>query len=151
MAPNSVEQRFSLPVLAILKTAGWHEGRQSPELTRIDGNTPPFAAAEQVLIEFGGLDLKSTGPGVNMAKSSVQIDASLSPGLTEDLHGYVEWPGQELYPIGELDHGHANLIIDQNGSTYMLTDELTLLAPSFDKSLEVLLKGERMPPIKPGV
>ncbi|MCX4546584.1 SUKH-3 domain-containing protein [Streptomyces sp. NBC_01565] len=61
------------------------------------------------LREFGGLTVGSRGPGITRAREAFELDPLLALG-EDDCFG--EW-GEEicrcLFPLCELDHGHAFL------------------------------------------
>jgi hypothetical protein len=131
--------RFAMPVLDILRRAGWFEGRN------IAVAPPPqfflFPKANDVLAEFGGLHIGQCGSGIECATSDVQIEPSLATHLSSELNGAEQSLNVRLFPLGEVHRGHGYLIIDEYGRTYLLSDELSPFAPTFVRSLELLLLG----------
>ena len=126
-------------VAAILARAGWYQGRDVPlPLFAPDGLTL-FPVAEAVLREFG-----ECGPGVDFATSDVVIDPGVAVHLKSELDEYGRPLGTRLFPLGEVHRGHGYLVIDEQGRTYLLSDELSPLAASFSQALESLLLGVRV-------
>lgn len=138
--PNSP----SSAVAAILERAGWYEGRDVPlPLFAPDGLTL-FPVAEAVLGEFGGLRFGKCGAGVDFTTSDVVIDPGLAVHLKAELDDLGRFLGTRLFPLGEVHRGHGFLVIDEQGRTYLLSDELSPLAASFSQALESLLLGVRV-------
>jgi hypothetical protein len=141
-------EQFSKPVLDILQKGGWYEGRE----VSLPLSSPPefalFPKASQVLHEFGGLHFGECGPGVDCATSDVQIEPRLAAHLLPELRQFAQSRGMNCFPLGEVHRGHGFLIIDENGKTYLLSDELMPYANSFSDSLEMLLLGKQQPPGK---
>lgn len=134
----------SSAVAAILARAGWYEGRDVPlPLFAPDGLTL-FPVAEAVLREFGALRFGRCGPGVDFATSDVVIDPGLAVHLKAELDECGRPLGTRLFPLGEVHRGHGYLVIDEQGRTYLLSDELSPLAASFSQALESLLLGVRV-------
>jgi hypothetical protein len=130
---------FSPSVLELLRKAGWFEGREVPISLPVE--LQPFATARRVLIEFGGLHIGYCGAGVDCATSDVEIDPTLAMHVLPELRAYERSINRRLFPLGEVHLGHGFLIIDELGRTYLLSDELSPLAPMFAECLELLLLG----------
>jgi len=140
-----MSDRFSKPLLKILRKGGWFEGRYvSPALI-----SPPelelFPKAQEVLSEFGGLHVGECGPGIDWATSDVEIAPRLGAHLAPELKEFEMSLGVRFFPLGEVHRSQGYLVIDDNGKTYLLNDELMPLAPSFAEGLERLLLGKRPP------
>ncbi|MCG3134805.1 MAG: hypothetical protein HMLKMBBP_02187 [Planctomycetes bacterium] len=130
-------------VRRILRSAGWTDGR------RIDLGpwqafpVSPFPAAQAVLTEFGGLHFGSTGPGIDCARSDVDLTPSWP---NRRFTGYPDLErsiGQRLYPLGETHRANMELLIDESGRVYELQDDLHFVAPTFADALEIILLGKR--------
>ena len=138
---SRVADRFSPPVLDILRRAGWFDGRRvavvpSPGIRL-------FPKAHEVLAEFGGLRMGKCGAGMECATSDVQIEPGLATHLTSELHEAERSLNTRLFPLGEVHRGHGYLIIDEYGRTYLLSDKLSPFAPTFSRCLELLLLGKK--------
>jgi hypothetical protein len=101
-------------------------------------------AAEAVLLEYGGLRIGSSGPGVECARADVRVNPSLCIGERDRFDEYFpELQGRELFPLGEVEGGHAFLGITPTGEVYALMDEVYARWPSFETALRSLLIGIR--------
>lgn len=143
MEPVSNLNRFAPEVLKILRAAGWAEGRDVLDMRLFPKAIESFSSARAIVREFGGLHLGSSGRGVDMAKSDIEVNPSLGIHLVEDLAKVGQPIGQKLYPLGEVYSGNGYLITDESGRIYVYYDELTPIAPTFDRALEVLLLGKK--------
>jgi hypothetical protein len=132
---------LSQTVLEILRNAGWFEGRNVP--IPLAGEYQPFPNAQIVLAEFGGLHIGDCGAGVDCARSDIEIDPNLAIHLFPELKAVERSINSRLFPLGEVHRGHGYLVIDENGRIYLLSDELSRFAPSFARSLELLLLGKK--------
>ena len=143
--------RHDPDVERLLLAAGWHPGRRVAELVtqwrgalESDGGFQLHAAAESVLLEYGGLVIESHGPGRDLARAPLHLDPMLALGEEDRLHEYFpELAGRDLFPLGETDHGHAFLAIDRQGAVVQVMDEVYGKWSSFDEALESLLLGRR--------
>ena len=141
MGSDDYPNTLSSAVAAILERVGWYVGRDVPlPLFAPDGLTL-FPTAKAVLREFGGLRFGECGAGVNFATSDVVIDPRLTVHLKAELDECGRPLGTRLFPLGEVHRGYGYLVIDEQGRTYLLSDELSLLANSFSQALESLLLG----------
>jgi SUKH-3 immunity protein len=139
--------RWSAEVEAYLRAAGWSPGRRVgierwvKEL-RSEGY-PVHEAALAFLSEFGGLEIDASGPGRTQARSHVKIDPTLAFGERDRLTTYFPQLGGSLVPVGELDHGHALLALDENGAAFLVMDFAKRLGRSGDEALTNLIEGHR--------
>jgi len=99
-------------------------------------------AAEAVLLEFGGLKVGSTRPGVQRASARINFDPMLAVGEEDRLLDYFPaLTGLNLFPLGEVDDGHAFFAISASGETFCVGDEIYGRWPTFRAALEALLLG----------
>ncbi|WAS94882.1 SUKH-3 domain-containing protein [Nannocystis punicea] len=143
-------RKWSKETEAVLRAAGWREGRDVGEkistwesLLKESDNFELFTAARRALREFGDLSVRRTGPGRDRARSSFHLDPSLAAGEGDRFEGYEQTLGERLFPLGEVDDGHAYLVISESGKTYLLMDFLIDLAPTFGEAMEALIEGKR--------
>ena len=137
-------------VARLLRDAGWFPGRRVPELVarwrselEVDGFVL-HRAAEAVLLEYGGLQIGSSGSGIECARLDVRGDPSLCIGERDRFDEYfAELQGRELFPLGEVAGGNAFLGITPTGEVYELMDEVFARWPSFETALRSLLIGIR--------
>jgi hypothetical protein len=136
-------KRFSDDTYKLLIRAGWFEGRDVFDQVRILEGFTPFPAANDVLREFGNLHIGECGAGKDQATSDVQIDPSLANGCEERIIEFEDELGVKLFPLGEAQHGHGILTIDEQGRVFVswLLHDIWPCAQSFDRALEVLLLG----------
>lgn len=115
-------------IRSVLRAGGWEAGRVVP--VKVPRVLQPilFDAAERVLREFDGLVFGEAAGGIECATCRVEIDPSQCTHLLSELADYEELLGLNLFPLGELDYGHAHLVISEDGFIYLLTDELEPLA-----------------------
>jgi hypothetical protein len=141
----AMNNRFPKLVIEELQGAGWTPGRIAYSFVKLLSDFRIFPAAESVLNEFGGLKIGACGTGVERATSQLVIQPDLAEGLSKHC-GQVTAQGARLFPLGEIDYGHATILIDEHGNVYMFFDQLEFLAPSFDQALVMLLLGLNTPP-----
>ncbi len=135
--------RFSQPVVAILERAGWHPDRIvaiAPSVRSL-----LFPAAERVVAEFSGLHVGKSGPGLECGTCDVNFQLELVIDLLPALEKTAKAVGTHFFPLAEIYCALGNLVIDAEGRTYEWSDELSPLAPTFEKGLEALLLGTNCP------
>lgn len=99
-----------------------------------------FDKAEEVLREFGGLRIGSTGNGITCAKSDIEFMPEWAEGLSEVTKGFGT--GEKvMFPLGEFHRKNGILFIEQSGEIYVLFDGLELFSGSLDRALVELLLG----------
>ncbi|WP_406511174.1 SUKH-3 domain-containing protein [Streptomyces sp. NBC_00161] len=119
---------WSAEVDAVLRGAGWYPGRSIDttvwrERLEADGFRM-HVAAEDFLREFGGLTVGSSGPGITRAREAFELDPLLALGEDDRFGEWGEEIGRCLFPLGELDHGHAFLGLDEQGELYVVASWL---------------------------
>lgn len=116
--------RFSPEVEDVLRAAGWTPERQvdASGWTSLfeDEGLHAHQAAIDFLREFGGLDVRVSGPGREQAREPFEIDPSLCEGEGDQFAEFGRELGRELFPIGELDRGRFFLAIDENTEVYLV-------------------------------
>jgi SUKH-3 immunity protein of toxin-antitoxin system len=146
-------KRFSSDADQLLREAGWYPGREmkgevaewAHVLEQEGRGFPLFDAAERALLEFGGLQIKQSGPGIDVARAPFVLDPLLALGEDDRFFGYSRQIGVRLYPLGEAWGGHSFLAIAEDGRVFLLMDEIEELAKSMDEALERLIQGRRGP------
>jgi hypothetical protein len=127
-------------VIALLKEAGWHPGRNSSGSISLPTDYEPFPVVQEVLRELGGLCVGRTGIGIDQATCTIDFTPSLAEGTATDVYQLAKVP---IYPLGDLDGGNALIFIDDTECVYMLTDELEVIGRSISSALRSLLLGVR--------
>lgn len=128
----------------MLRRGGWRPGVERPVPWNDLPDLPLFPAAERVLREFFGLTVGSGGPGKDLGRVCLTFDPRPFQVDAREIIAMSARMGSRLYPLGEVDGGHAIFLIDENDHTYMWFDELpTLVAYSFDEALERMLLGKK--------
>ena len=148
LAPDMQMSRFSVQTEALLKKSGWFEGRSVPDLVaswsvelESEGGFQSSPVARDILTEFGGLHIKSEGPGEACARSDLNIDPSLVAGEEDRFRSFDCFNGKRVFPIGEAIVGHVFAAIDESGTVYLVIEEVRHVADSFEAALEHLLRG----------
>ncbi|MCX9189909.1 hypothetical protein C3Y87_00425 [Carbonactinospora thermoautotrophica] len=148
--------RFPEQVAAVLREAGWAPGRRDEERARRwglelsayaswDGRQHTFfAAAHDALAEFGGLAVKQSGPGAEVARSPFTLDPTRALHTAGTLAEFGRLLGTRLFPLGEEDDGTAYLAIDEGGRVFALDHAGEwYLGASIDEALVTLVTGRR--------
>jgi hypothetical protein len=141
-----MDERFSIPVVDILRAGGWFDGRNVSGDFDLPSEFAVFPKALDVLSEFGHLHFGECGPGIDCATSDVEINPSAAIHLASDLKDQERILNTRLYPLGEVHRRHGYVLIDEHGRTYLLGDELSRFASTFDRALELLLLGRKPDP-----
>lgn len=81
-------------------------------------------AAEKLLREFGGLTTAGGGPGITRAREPFELDPLLALGEHDRFGEWGEEISRRLFPLGELDHGHSFLGLDEQGELYVVANWL---------------------------
>ena len=145
--------RFSPEVDEVLRAAGWAPGRQVPDSQlqawsdRLGEGFTMFGTAAAALREFGGLEVDQSGPGEAWAREPFELDPALAFGEEDRFQLHTDEYGMELFPLGEAYGGYYFLAIDPTGRTYLVMDDIKLIAESFDEALESLVRGRGQLPL----
>jgi len=144
--------RFSRQSERLLRQAGWHPGRQVPELVSTWKSHPSiadlemFETAERFLLEFGGITVTQSGPGVTLARSPFKIDPTLAPYQSDLFKDRGSMVDTRLYPVGEAEDAMYYLAIGENGRVYYVMEDIVLAGYTEDEALENILIGRRVTP-----
>ncbi|MFD8266429.1 SUKH-3 domain-containing protein [Streptomyces althioticus] len=139
--------RFAVPVDAALRAAGWQPGRWDIKQAEIwadtlrDHTSPAghrhtvFPAAVEAWAEFGGLHIRPTGPGRQIAPTPLHIDPLHGLHLARTLD-------TQVCPLGAEPDTQALLAIDAQGRVYALDHTGDwYLGPDIDHALATLISG----------
>jgi hypothetical protein len=111
-----------------LRAFGWSPGRRVDVAEwRVRLEADGFrmhAAAERFLAEFGGLAVWEMGPGVTCTREAFEFDPLLAEGEADRFGEWSRSVGEDLFPLGELDHGRFFLGISASGVIYLVADWL---------------------------
>jgi hypothetical protein len=136
-----MNERFLPETTAMLREAGWFPGRDVSNDLQLPPDFTLFPAALAVLKEFGLLHVGQGGPGVEMARTTLDLDPMLAIYENDTFSDYEKDIQAKLYPLGEAEHGHAFLAIDERGQVYLLFGKVYWISETFDAALDNLLNG----------
>ncbi|MFD5637798.1 SUKH-3 domain-containing protein [Streptomyces sp. NPDC127077] len=109
----------------------------------VQGSYPPLPSgkrgARRQGMEFGGLSVDVSGPGVSCAREPFEIDPELAVGEEDRFADLSERFGRRFLPLGEVGTEFF-LAIDEDGILYLLAAWVFRLGPS-DEALENLIRG----------
>jgi hypothetical protein len=139
---------FSADVLGVLRRAGWQPGRRvtDHQIARWQAQLAEFElshAARAVLEEFGGLELRESGPGIECARSPVSFDPTKAAGEGDRCAACESLTGK-VFPLGEICGGHSILYINAQGSVFAIMDDVLFVGDTFAQAMERLLRGMRL-------
>ncbi|MFD4133626.1 SUKH-3 domain-containing protein [Streptomyces goshikiensis] len=128
----------------VLRDAGWYPGRNVDttvwrERLEADGFRI-HSAAEDFLREFGGLTVVSGGSGITRSREPFELDPLLALGEDDRFGEWGEEIGRHLFPLGELDRGHAFLGLDEHGELYVVVNWLARFG-RMPEAMENLILG----------
>ncbi|MFM9590830.1 SUKH-3 domain-containing protein [Streptomyces scabiei] len=146
--------RFSVPVDAALRTAGWLPGRWDIKQAEIWADTlrehtspaghrhAVFPAAVEAWAEFGGLRLTAQGPGRRLAPADLHLDPLHGLHMARTLGDLARALDTEVCPLGHETATRSLIAIDAQGRTYALDHTGDwYLGPTIDAALTTLLTG----------
>ncbi|MFG2062000.1 SUKH-3 domain-containing protein [Micromonospora sp. NPDC048871] len=149
-------ERFPPPVAELLATAGWSpqvrdENRAREWAVRLAADATPdgrqhvmTTAAVQAYAEFGGLRLRPSGDGEQVAPSEIHLDPFRVRHSVATLAELATVIGVPLSPLGEEGDGTGILAIDEQGRVFVLDHTGDwYLGASLDEALGTLLLGRR--------
>ena len=130
----------------MLREAGWYPGRSTDSKTLdewqkvIKVKIPP--PVEAVFKEFGGLEFGTIGPGLTMARTTVDINPLHARWDSPVIQRLAKAAGVEaLYPLGIFGDGDGLILMDSFGSVYVDYDMDSPAGRSFDEAIIKLLLG----------
>lgn len=140
--------QFSSLTEQALRKAGWYPGRAVDDKVEIwdaalsrEGFTM-FPSARKALLQFGQLDVRVSGPGLECAREPFEIDPLKGVGEKGYFDELAAALGAQLYPLGEACGGHCLLAIDENGRVFADLNEMRLIGTSIEEALEALIVGK---------
>ncbi|MEU0441278.1 MULTISPECIES: SUKH-3 domain-containing protein [unclassified Streptomyces] len=146
--------RFPVPVDAALRKAGWQPGRWDIKQaetwadTLRDHTTPAghrhtvFPAAVEAWAEFGGLHITPTGPGRQIAPTTLHLDPLRGLHMARTLNDLGRALDTDISPLGTETDTEALLAIDTEGRIYALDHTGDwYLGPDIDHALTTLVTG----------
>lgn len=153
-----MSERFSPPVEAALREAGWYPGRRLPDEAlsamsqeihrhpgRYGGTLSLLSGidARNALAEFGGLIIGVDQPGVDVKPRSFALDPTLAAHSVETLIDAGRALDTHLSPLGIEGLDEAVLAIDFIGRVFAIdpTGEW-FLGETIDAALETLITGK---------
>ncbi|GHF77090.1 SUKH-3 domain-containing protein [Streptomyces thermodiastaticus] len=152
--PGGTAPRFTEPVDAALRAAGWEPGRRHIEQAEIwadtlRAHTSPgghrhavFPAAVEAWAEFGGLTVTPTGPGRQIAPATVDLDPLHGLHMARTLGDLGRALDTEVAPLGLETDNQSLLAIDAEGRVYALDHTGDwYLGPDIDHALTDLVCG----------
>jgi hypothetical protein len=152
--PTHTTPRFSVPVNAALREAGWKPGRWDIRQAEywadtLRAHTSPgghqhavFPASVEAWAEFGGLRLTPPHTGRQAAPATLRFDPLAGLHLARTLSDLGRALGTEVSPLGEEGNGNALLAIDTQGRVYSIDHTGDwYLGPDIDHALETLITG----------
>jgi hypothetical protein len=101
--------------------------------------------AEAVLLEFGGIAVSKSGPGVRNARGGVVMDPMLADGEEDRFLAFSTFTSWPTFPLGEVYGGYAFLGVNREGVVFMIGDSLYKLGDDIYEALDVVLEGRRYP------
>ncbi|MGX1131206.1 hypothetical protein RKD49_003396 [Streptomyces glaucescens] len=153
-ADRTSTTRFSVPVDAALRAAGWQPGRWDIKQAEIWADTlrehtspnghrhAVFPAAVEAWAEFGGLHINPTGPGRQLAPAALHLDPLHGLHMARTLGDLGRALGTEISPLGAETDTQALLAIDTEGRVYAIDHTGDwYLGPDIDHALTTLVAG----------
>lgn len=128
---------LSEKIRPIFEQAGWvpHDRQCSP-------NMSPRQVALAILSDFGGLNVGSTGAGIEMAKGDISFFSGLKPEANDVLRRWQNQTG-DVEAVANAHHDHMLVFVGAHGF-YAFTDpddQLYHLGSDFSAAMEKLLLG----------
>ena len=162
-ADRTSTTRFSVPVDAALRAAGWQPGRWDIKQAEIwadtlrDHTSPAghrhavFPAAVEAWAEFGGLHIAAQGPGRGLAPATLHLDPLHGLHMARTLGDLSRALDTQVCPLGEETDSRALLAIDTEGRVYALDHTGDwYLGPDIDQALVGLTTGIEPLRLTPG-
>lgn len=135
---------FNPEVIGLLQKAGWYEGRNAVGAFSLPSDVQYPPDIIQVLNEFGGLFVHSSGTGISLSRLSINFEPSWADKESSEdgiLWDYATRLGYKLYPLGYIADESLMLCMDLDGKIYMVGDYLYLVGESFSEGIGNVLLG----------
>ncbi|MEU2423895.1 SUKH-3 domain-containing protein [Streptomyces sp. NPDC007851] len=152
--PGGPPARFSAPVDAALRNAGWQPGRWDIKQAEIWADAlrehispaghrhTVFPAAVEAWAEFGGLHITPGGAGRQVAPAALHLDPLHGLHLARTLGDLGRALDTEVCPLGEETDTHSLLAVDTEGRVYVLDHTGDwYVGPDIDHALAALISG----------
>ncbi|HET9775212.1 MAG TPA: SUKH-3 domain-containing protein [Gemmatimonadaceae bacterium] len=140
-------------VTRTMTAAGWYEGRAISatvlhqwKLQLASEGFSMSPAATVALVEFGGIKVEQSGPGIDMARVPFEFDPMLAIGESDRFARFESASTSNLFPLGEAGEGHAFLAISDAGHVFLVADRLYPVGESVEDSIQNLVEGRRFTP-----
>ncbi|MEV8088179.1 SUKH-3 domain-containing protein [Streptomyces nigra] len=146
--------RFSVPVDAALRAAGWQPGRWDIKQAEIWADTlrehtspaghrhTVFPAAVEAWAEFGGLHITPAGPGRQIAPAALHLDPLHGLHMARTLGDLGRALDTDVSPLGTETDTDSLLAIDSEGRVYALDHTGDwYLGADIDQALAGLVTG----------
>jgi hypothetical protein len=153
-ADRTTATRFPTPVDSALRAAGWQPGRWDIRQAEVWADTlrdhaspaghrhTVFPAAVEAWAEFGGLHIKPTGSGRQIAPATLHLDPLHGRHSARTLGDLGRALGTDVCPLGEETDTRSLLAIDSEGRVYTLDHTGDwYLGPDIDHALTALIAG----------
>ncbi|MBL1072871.1 SUKH-3 domain-containing protein [Nocardia sp. 2] len=141
---------FTKETEEVLRASGWSPGRQidtGPWREALERNGFQWnAVADRFLMEFGGLVVDISGPGITSAREPFELDPMLADGEDDRFAEWADVIGESIAPVGELDSGRYFLGMSESGDLYLVADWLASFGKIPD-ALESLILGKSPVPV----
>lgn len=131
--------KFSNQVELILKSAGWHEGRNVLNKLKL-----PYDDYPSIAIKFLARFARLKGSCITMPFTATQVNFSIDPEvnlqdlLNDDTFSYYSnIIGSKLFPIGHTDSGNGyEICCDNDGNLYELGEYCFFVGNSLYQGIE---------------
>jgi hypothetical protein len=163
MHADRTSTRFAVPLDAALRAAGWQPGRWDIKQAEFwadalrEHESPAghrhavFPAAVEAWAEFGGLHIKPTGPGRQIAPAAVHLDPLHGLHMARTLGDLGRALDTEVTPLGTETDTQALLAMDMEGRVYALDHTGDwYLGLTIDQALTTLVTGIDPPRLTTG-
>lgn len=103
-----------------------------------------FGTAEAALLEFGGLRVTASGPGVDRAREPFELDPTLAIDAESLFNEYSALLEKKLFPMGEASD-QAFIAIADTGEVYLIFEGVQLIGMNVREALSNLIEGRIVP------
>ncbi|AMV22363.1 hypothetical protein VT03_31000 [Planctomyces sp. SH-PL14] len=132
---------FNEQTLDMLRNAGWSEHRYVPLYDFIKNSPILFPLARSILIQFDGLQIGTSGAGVDCAASDIKFDSWPVYDSASEMEELCAANGKLFCPLGYCHCDHGLVVIDEEGKVFTFYDSLRLMGSSFEEGIQNILDG----------